>query len=63
MLSVTLVVTFSLLLLTFFDNPYSDGLGQLRPTAMERSVRLIDNAMDIVGFDSTLPCDDNGTRI
>jgi hypothetical protein len=62
MLSVTLVVTFSLVLLSFFDNPYSSGLGQLRPTAMERTVGLIDTEMDIVGVDITLPCDDDGTR-
>ena len=63
MLSVTLVVTFSLLLLSFFDNPYGSGLGQLRPIAMERTVRLIDEEIAVADVDVAIPCDDLGARI
>jgi len=42
MASVTVVIAFSVLLLAFFNRPYGDGLGQLQPTAMQRSLRLID---------------------
>jgi hypothetical protein len=60
--SVTVVVTFSLLLLNFFDDPYSDGLGQLEPTAMERTLRVIEEELSVVALDLDLtpPCDDDG---
>ena len=40
--SVTVVITLLLLLLVFFDHPHGDGVGRLQPTAMERTLRLID---------------------
>ncbi|WP_457205060.1 bestrophin-like domain [Nocardioides sp. P5_C9_2] len=58
--SVTVVLAFSMLLLNFFDSPFDEGAGQLRPTAMERSLELIDAEMALVGIDVTPPCDDRG---
>ncbi len=58
--SATVVITTSLLLLTFFDQPYGGGFGNLRPTAMERTVRLIDAELLIARIDLTLPCDAHG---
>ena len=40
--SVTVVIALLLLLLVFFDHPHGDGVGRLQPTAMERTLRLID---------------------
>ena len=56
----TLVVTVLILLLMFFDNPHGGGLGTLQPTAMQRSLRLIDAEIKVVGLDLTPPCDENG---
>lgn len=58
--SVTVVLSFSMLLLNFFDSPFNDGAGQLRPEAMERSLALIDSEMALVGVELTPPCDDRG---
>lgn len=60
MASVTIVISTLMLLLAFFDHPHGDGLGKLRPTAMERSLRLIDAQLEIVGLDATVPCDADG---
>jgi hypothetical protein len=56
----TVVITILILLLMFFDNPHGNGLGTLQPTAMHRSLRLIDAAMDVAGLDITPPCDQEG---
>ena len=40
--SVTVVITLLMLLLVFFDHPHGGGVGRLQPTAMERTMRLID---------------------
>ena len=58
--SVTVVVTLLLLLLTFFNHPHGEGLGTLRPTAMERSLSLIQDQIELAGLDITAPCDLQG---
>ena len=58
--SVTVVITLLMLLLVFFDNPHGDGLGRLQPTAMERSLRLIDAQVTVAGIKPTPPCDEQG---
>lgn len=59
--SVTFVIVTLLLLLQFLDNPYRPGVGALKPVAMERSLRIIDEEMRIINFDdSQLPCDASG---
>ncbi len=58
--SVTVVVTVLMLLLMFLHHPHGDGLGTLRPTAMERSLRLIQAQIEVVGLDVTPPCDPQG---
>jgi hypothetical protein len=59
--SVTAVITVLLLLLAFFDHPHGEGVGRLQPTAMERTLRLIDASTEITGLDLTPPCDSDGT--
>jgi hypothetical protein len=58
--AVALVVASMLTLLWFLDNPYHGGLGSLRPTAMERTLELLDQARPVVG-DVEIPCDEQGT--
>jgi amino acid transporter len=58
--SVTVVIAFLLMLLVFFDHPHGDGVGRLQPTAMERTLRLIDIQADTVGLEVNAPCDEDG---
>ena len=57
--SVAVVITSTLLLLWFLDNPYHHGLGGLRPTPMERTLGLLARETEIAGrFE--IPCDPHG---
>jgi amino acid transporter len=60
--SVTVVITLLLLLLVFFDHPHGGGVGRLQPTAMERTIGLIDAQVKVAGLQVTPPCDDHGNR-
>jgi hypothetical protein len=56
---VAAIVTATLLLLLFLDSPYHPGVGSLRPTQMERTLRLLRQEAAIVGGVSP-PCDKFG---
>jgi hypothetical protein len=58
--SVTVVIALLLLLLMFFDHPHGGGVGRLQPTAMNRTIHLIDTQLDVVGVAVTPPCDNDG---
>ncbi|MFL6165518.1 MAG: hypothetical protein ACJ710_04480 [Ornithinibacter sp.] len=58
--SVAAVITVLMLLLGFFDNPHGEGIGQLQPTAMERSLRIIDGELAALGVPADPPCDEQG---
>jgi hypothetical protein len=58
--SVTAIITMLLLLLVYFNNPHGGGVGQLQPTAMERTLHLIDAELVVAGLDLNPPCDGNG---
>jgi hypothetical protein len=58
--SATTVVVVTLLAIHALNNPYAHGVGSLRPVAMERSLRLIDQARRVVGDSGALPCDNEG---
>jgi len=58
--SVTVVITLSMLLLVFFDHPHGSGLGRLEPTAMERTLRIMDAQLEAAGLQVTPPCDGRG---
>ena len=47
--SVIAVITATLLLIRFLDDPFRDGYGGLKPVAMERTLRLLDQQRRIVG--------------
>jgi hypothetical protein len=57
---VAVVTTSTLLLLWFLDNPYHSGIGGLKPTAMLRTLGLLDHLAPVVGGFGTLPCDAHG---
>lgn len=58
--SVTVVIALLLLLLAFFDHPHGDGVGRLQPTAMERTIRLIETQLEVAGVTTAAPCDADG---
>ena len=59
--SVAVVISSTLLLLWFLDSPYHDGVGGLRPVAMERAIRILDQEAAVVGGKLAIPCDEQGT--
>jgi hypothetical protein len=61
--TVVSVMTAMMLLLQFLDNPFHDGFGGLQPVAMERTLQIIDQELQLVGLDLTLPCDEEGVRL
>ena len=58
--SVTAVIATMLLLLSFLDNPFHDGVGGLRPVAMERTLGTVDEALTAIGVEVPIPCDAQG---
>lgn len=58
--SVTFVITLLLLLLAFFDHPHGDQVGKLRPTAMQRTLVILDAQADAAEIDVRVPCDRSG---
>ena len=57
---VAIVISSTLLLLWFLDHPYHAGIGSLRPVAMERAIRILDQEAAAVGGKLTIPCDERG---
>jgi len=57
---VAIVISATLLLLWFLDNPYHSGIGGLRPVAMERAIRILDQEAAAAGRKLTIPCDQRG---
>jgi len=58
--SVTVVISLLLLLIVFFDHPHGEGMGKLRPIAMERTLTLIDAEIKVAGLHVSPPCDERG---
>jgi len=58
--TVVLVMSSTLLLIFMLDNPYAKGLGQLQPTAMQRTLRLLDQERSIVADPTPPPCNAAG---
>jgi amino acid transporter len=61
--SVVAVIATLLLLLYALDNPFSAGVGGLDPVAMERSLRLVDEALGAVGGQVPIPCNSEGVQV
>jgi hypothetical protein len=58
--TVAVVITSTLLLLWFLDNPYHRGLSGLRPIAMERTLGLLKFETGIAGGPFAIPCNRQG---
>ena len=58
--SVVSVIVTMLLLLRLLDNPFTSGVGGLRPVAMERALRLVDESIRVVDREVPIPCDEAG---
>ena len=60
---VATVLTSTLLLLWFLDNPYHKGVGGLRPVAMERTLVLLQQEHLLAGGKIVIPCDAHGKAL
>jgi succinate dehydrogenase/fumarate reductase cytochrome b subunit len=58
--SVVAVVVALLLLLQFLNDPFHKGIGGLRPVAMERTLKVIDQELTPAQRQMPLPCDVRG---
>jgi Protein of unknown function (DUF4239) len=58
--SVVSVVTATLLLLTFLDNPYYGGVGTQEPVAMKRTQEILARERALLGIRTPLPCNAAG---
>jgi hypothetical protein len=61
--TVAVVITSTLLLLWFLDNPYHRGVSGLRPTAMERTLGLLKLETGIAGGPFAIPCNPEGLTL
>ena len=57
---VASVITVMLLLLGSLDQPFHPGVGGLRPVAMERSLRVLDDVVPSLAPGVSPPCDMSG---
>jgi len=55
--TVMTVIVATLLVVEFFDNPFDRGFGSLRPVAMERTLRILEQERLVVDEAGSLPCD------
>ena len=61
--SATTVIVLTLAAINALDHPYRAGLGQIKPVAMQRSLRILDAERAIVNDRAPVPCDARGVRI
>jgi hypothetical protein len=61
--AVSSVVVVMLLLLVFLNSPFHKGVGGLRPVAMERTLRIVDQALGATGKTTRIPCDGQGNPV
>jgi hypothetical protein len=61
--SATTVIVLTLAAINALDNPYRAGLGQIKPVAMARSLKILDAERAIVNDRAPVPCDARGVRV
>jgi hypothetical protein len=61
--SATTVIVLTLAAINALDNPYREGLGQIKPVAMERSLRILGSARTVLNVTGPVPCDARGARV
>ena len=61
--SATTVIVLTLLAINALDNPHREGIGQIKPVAMERSLRILNSERAVVNERAPLPCDARGAPV
>jgi hypothetical protein len=61
--SVTAIMVTTLLLINALDNPFHEGIGGLRPVAMERTLDILEVQLADLGERAPLPCNDDGESL
>ncbi len=61
--SIVAAMAAMLLLIQFLDDPYGDGVGGLKPVAMERTQRTLEQEREVSGQVAPLPCDAKGLPV
>jgi hypothetical protein len=61
--SATTVIVLTLVAIHALGQPYRPGVGRITPVAMERSLRLLDRAREVVNQTAPLPCDARGAPV
>jgi hypothetical protein len=61
--SVASVIVAMLLLIRFLDSPFHEDVGGVKPVAMERTLRIIDESIEAAGIRVTRPCDERGNPV
>jgi hypothetical protein len=60
---VVLVISSTMLLLGFLDQPFRQGVGGLRPVAMERTLSTLDGVGAQAAGRFRVPCDATGVPV
>jgi hypothetical protein len=61
--SATTVVVVTLLAIYSLNNPYASGVGRIEPVAMERALRILDEARTTLDDTASPPCDADGAAL
>ena len=61
--SATTVIVLTLAAINALNHPYSAGIGQIKPVAMQRSLRILDTARTVLDVRGPVPCDARGARV
>jgi hypothetical protein len=61
--SATTVIVLTLAAINALDNPFRHGLGQIKPVAMQRTLRILDTERALVNDRGPVPCNAQGARV
>jgi hypothetical protein len=61
--SATTVIVLTLAAINALDNPFRPGLGQIKPVAMERTLKIVDAERAVLNDRAPVPCDARGARV
>ena len=61
--SATTVIVLTLAAINALNHPYNAGIGQIKPVAMQRSLRILDTARTVLNVRAPVPCDARGARV
>jgi hypothetical protein len=61
--SATTVIVLTLAAINALNHPYNAGVGQIKPVAMQRSLRILDTARTVLNVRAPVPCDARGARV